>query len=153
MSGRGEKRMVRRFSDVVMATLDTTMCLMLWAVIIGSVVGCAAIKANPSMVNTLATDVGYAGYRLAPEAREALSLFCLLADADNPLVIQKAINEALGQIWLKANSTDAQLLVLSINNLVGFAGLQDKVTPEKAKVWKDVAKAICKGVALAQGSK
>lgn len=117
--------------------------------------GCGS---NPAVVNPtidlLATDVGYGVYRAVPDARPILSSACLIKDFSNPELAAESLKRALEVIWTDASkmtSQDAQLAILTINNLNGLLQIQlaNADAQRASEILKLVYGSICKGVDLA----
>lgn len=120
--------------------------------------GCAGgPKVPETTIRMIGMDVGYAVYRLVPESRPVLSTICLLSDISDATLLQSRLKESLGQIWTSANSmtsTDSEMVVLGINNLIGTLDLylaNAKGSEEMLIVAKAAVAGICAGESKASG--
>lgn len=118
------------------------------------VAGCATTPTTTQqqVIQTVAVDAGYVAYRMVPEARPALNAVCLLIDVKDPIALQQQFKDLIGVVWKKANSTDAAMVVLTLNNLMGMVALKDE-SSKVAEGTRQALQGICQGVNLAAGSK
>lgn len=58
-----------------------------------------------------------------------LTAICALqADTTDPAVTAREFQELIGIVWKRANSTDAAIVILTLNNLVGLVSIQDELS-------------------------
>lgn len=113
--------------------------------------GCATLTETQSKIlDTAAMDAGYAAWRLVPDARPVLTAICALqTDTTDPAVTAREFQELIGIVWKRANSTDAAIVILTLNNLVGLVSIRDELS-EACEGTMRALKGICQGVDLAQ---
>lgn len=114
--------------------------------------GCAATgnELQTNLIETLAFDAGYIAYRAIPEARVSVTTICALTEITDQATLAAMLKAYLGEVWTAAanmTSTDAQMLVMGLNNLWGVLNLTVPL-PDLGKM-RIVVKKICAGVDLA----
>jgi len=127
---------------VMTIVLMTALCV---------VAGCTALtETQTRLLDTVAMDAGYAAYRLVPDARPVLEAVCALrTDVTDPAAIQREFQELIGIVWKRANSTDAAIVVLTLNNLVGLLEVQDELS-ETCEGTLQAIDGLCRGIDLAK---
>lgn len=131
-----------------------------------AITGCAGTttQKQDAIIGIVAQDVGYGVYRAVPDSRPILATLCLIKDFSNPVLVAYRLREAMEQIWTEASKItdqDAQIVLLTLNNLVGLLDANtvlgesaSEADIERARdVLKLVISKICEGVNLAGGGK
>jgi len=135
------------------------MCKVLFVIAICfMLVGCngntPSVPTQDAVIKIVAQDVGYIAYRAVPDARIPLAVLCTIDDFSNPSLVAARIKDLLGTVWKDASKLtdqDAQIAVLTINNLIGLldAQLANENTERAVAILRLVIENVCFGVNLA----
>ena len=118
--------------------------------------GCATTGTQTALVDSLAEKAGIVCYTYLPQHRDKIHSICavssLISPGLDPAVVQETLQEEIGALWVAGGDTGAGLVSTTLNDLVRFTGINDKiVNSESVKRWSQAMTAFCAGVEIAGG--
>lgn len=132
--------------------MKTFKAVVLAIVVVFTLTACAGtqVKITDTVIQTVAPKVGYAAYRLIPDAKTPLSIICSMCTMQTEEQIVE-FKQQLGKIWqgaTKISNLEAQLIWMGINDIVALTGINTS-NPDYERV-KTIIDGICSGVEMAQ---
>lgn len=116
--------------------------------------GCATTTNQHAVIESLAEKAGIVCYTYLPGHRVEIQSICAIAgvispDLD-PATVQKTLQDQIASLWVAGGETGAWLVSTTLNDLVRFTGLNDKiVNSDSVKRWSQAMTAFCSGVEIA----